>query len=241
MKNKRRQHTLLVTVLVCVTAFLFSAITGKAYGQTLQSDPEIYFEEKVIDDGKGVEIIRYNGSQNVVVIPNRIQGIPVTIISGTGESTYDKGAFENRNLMRIILPDGVTKIGYRAFADNKLISVTIPNSVTLIGDGAFFRNQLTSVTIGNSITRIGKEASSSNEITSVTLPNSVTEIYQSAFGGNPLTSITIGANVNIFNGFTEFDGRNNVSIGFEETYNNHGKLAGTYTREDRYSKTWRWQ
>jgi len=53
----------------------------------------------------------------------------------------------------------VTHIGNGAFNNKKLINVTIPNSVTHIGKGAFYYNkQLTSITIGNSVTSIGIEA-----------------------------------------------------------------------------------
>jgi hypothetical protein len=57
----------------------------------------------------------------------------------------------------VIIPDGVTYIGYYAFYNcSSLTSVTIPNTVTGIGNYAFSScPSLTSVTIPNSVTSIG--------------------------------------------------------------------------------------
>jgi BspA type Leucine rich repeat region (6 copies) len=84
----------------------------------------------VSDQVKNTLITGYAGSNNAVVIPSTINGLPVT-----GIAPY-------------------------AFKDNpSLVSVTIPNTVTSIGDYAFYYcNNLTSVTMGNSVASIGDEA-----------------------------------------------------------------------------------
>ena len=95
----------------------------------------------------------------------------------------------------IVIPNGVTSIGYGAFSYyTNLTSVTIPNSVTSIGSSAFcYCTNLTSVTIGNSVTSIGEEAFyDCSSLTSMTIPNSVTSIGRYAFSGcTGLTSVTI--------------------------------------------------
>ncbi|MCL1930761.1 MAG: leucine-rich repeat domain-containing protein [Treponema sp.] len=105
----------------------------------------------------------WTGTESNVVIPEQINGKPVTGIAW--------GAFERRY---------------------KLVSVTIPNSVTSIGGSAFGSCwSLASVTIGNSVTSIGQNAfSRCISLTSVTIPNSVTSIGQMAFWDCPLTSVT---------------------------------------------------
>lgn len=121
-------------------------------------------------------------------------------------------------LARIVIPDGVTKIGDHAFQScNSLVSVVIPGSVTKIGQEAFkeccnlesvvildsamiignraFENclNLTSVKIPDSVTEIGWEAfSRCSSLKSVVIPNSVTKIEQGTFSAcNRLTSVVI--------------------------------------------------
>jgi hypothetical protein len=84
-----------------------------------------------------VTIIRYTGSAKDVTIPGRIDGLPVTEIG--------YGAFREKQLTGVIIPDSVIVIGGSAFYDNQLTSVTIPDSVTTIGDYAFYNNKLTEV------------------------------------------------------------------------------------------------
>jgi hypothetical protein len=78
-----------------------------------------------------------------VVIPSKIEGLPVTTI---GEQ-----AFLNDQLTRVTIPNSVTTIREWAFYDNQLTSVTIPNSVTTIEVLAFQDNPLTSITIGSNV------------------------------------------------------------------------------------------
>jgi len=98
-------------------------------------------------------------------------------------------------LTSIILPYGVTSIGWQAFYGySKLTSITIPNSVTSIGNYAFYDcTGLTSITIPDSVTSIGVSAfGDCTGLTSITIPNSVTSIGENAFNGcTGLTSITI--------------------------------------------------
>ena len=86
----------------------------------------------------------------------------------------------------LVIPEGVTKIGYGAFSGcSTLTSVTFPNSLTKIEYGAFSGcSTLTSVTFPNSLTSIGYLAfSGCYGLTSVTFPNSLTSIEYEAFSG----------------------------------------------------------
>jgi len=127
-----------------------------------------------------------------------------------------------QNLQEIIIPNGVSYLGYNAFygcsnlktvtiGDNvqrigdyafdycaSLTNVIIGDSVTSIGDYAFREcTSLTNVTMGNSVTSIGNYAFyNCDSLTSVTIDNSVISIGEHAFANcNSLTNVTIGDSV----------------------------------------------
>jgi len=148
----------------------------------------------------GIRITNYSGTGDTVVIPNEINGIPVRAI-GTG-----------------------------AFREKYLFSITIPNSIIVIGNNAFAGNFLTSVTIPNSVKSIGSSAFQNNLLASVAIPNNVTSMGDYAFYDNLLVSVTIGQNAFSSN-FWPFPGAGS----FWATYQG---VAGTYTRSDVNSSTW---
>ena len=58
----------------------------------------------------------------------------------------------------LVIPNGVTSVGYAFSGCDGLTSVTIPNSVTSIGDSAFSGCQFSEIKIGNGVESIGKNA-----------------------------------------------------------------------------------
>jgi len=78
-----------------------------------------------------------------VIIPAEVWGERVTAIAD--------GAFENRGITSVTIPEGVIAIGANAFAQNQLTIVTIPNSVTSIGSKAYVSPNITKVTIGTNV------------------------------------------------------------------------------------------
>jgi len=87
-------------------------------------------EDFVYSERNGkITITGYNGEAKDVVIPDRINNLPVTTIGGS--------SFAGMRLTNITVPDTITCIEGSAFYRNKLRHVTIPNSVTDIGWGAF--------------------------------------------------------------------------------------------------------
>ena len=105
-------------------------------------------------DGSTVTITCYSyAGPGDAVIPETINGLPVTSIGGAAFS-------DNTSLTSVTIPDSVTSIGDCAFGICiRLTNVTIPDSVTSIGYSAFWAcSGLTTVTIGNSVTSIGDSA-----------------------------------------------------------------------------------
>ena len=102
--------------------------------------------------------------------------------------------YNNSDVKKIVIEDGVTSIGAYAFYDcSSLTSITIPSIVTSIGNSAFDGcRSLKSITIPDSVTSIGNSAfEACNSLSSITLSNNITSIGNWAFHGCSLTSITI--------------------------------------------------
>lgn len=141
---------------------------------------------------------------------------------------------------RVVLPDGLTKIGNAAFAYcSKLTSITIPNGVKSIGNSSFASTSITSLVLPNSVTSIGAWAFAScaklesvtlgtnlktisddaffncTSLKALTIPSSVTEIsYWGIISGcSALESIKVEA------GNTVYDSRNNCDAIIETASN----------------------
>ena len=91
-----------------------------------------------------------------------------------------------QNLTEINIPNSVTEIGIKAFVSNSsLPTITLPNTITRIEDGLFSQCiSLTQLTIPESITSIGDAAFyKCTSLTNITIPESVTSIDERAFAG----------------------------------------------------------
>jgi hypothetical protein len=176
-----------------------------------------------------LSIIGYSGPGGKVKIPKEINRKPVIAIG--------KDAFSGKNLSTISIPNSIVSIGDRAFAHNKLNGVSIPDNVTLIGRFSFADNKLTGISLPNTVTIIENGVFKGHHLSCVIIPDSVLSIRNESFwcaysSDQDLTSITIGANV-------KFEGCP-FGNGFEYSYDDNGKAAGTYTRPDTdiISKRW---
>jgi hypothetical protein len=105
---------------------------------------------------------------------------------------------KNAEPVYLVIPDGVTEIGYKAFRDCKsLSSVVIPESVKLI-DAFAFRGceSLASIKIGAGVRKICCSAfSGCKALASVVIPASVTEIDGEFSGCKVLASVEFGGTV----------------------------------------------
>jgi hypothetical protein len=168
---------------------------------TISAQTEADFDVRLNQAGDGVIIVKYKGSATQVRIPATIEGLPVRELYGPPYT--GGGVFLKSRVTSVVIPEGVTSIGWRAFEEcERLTSVTIPESVTYIGQNAFYRSGLTSVTIpngtidaeafqhchnlrsltlGEGVTSIGKSAFVETGINSVRLPTSLTTMDESVF------------------------------------------------------------
>lgn len=95
----------------------------------------------------------YNAPKDVV-IPEKIDDVRVTSINHI--------AFSNRNIEKLIMPEGLINIGSSAFSENYLEEVIIPNSVIKIDSYAFVNNNLKEVIIPKSVVYLDDNAFDDN-------------------------------------------------------------------------------
>lgn len=156
--------------------------------------PETWPQEKTNDEytyqlyEDYVEITKYLGNKSDLVVPDELDGKPITHI---GESAFS----DAEKLVRIDIPDSVTSIGDNAFNGNEeLVDVAMPADLTSLGMGAFDGcTNLARIEIPDGVTTI--EDNTFNECESlmtVTGAKYVTKVGNSAFNGcTSLTSITL--------------------------------------------------
>lgn len=122
--------------------------------------------EYTIEDGRAL-ITKYTGNDADVVIPDTVDGVPVTEISYYAfEAKYD--------VRSVKVPETVTLIGECAFMDcSSLEEINIPEAVTGIDRGAFVAcTSLKEVTIPKNVAYIREEAFTACEgMTSLRIQN----------------------------------------------------------------------
>ena len=201
--------------------------TGATFTVTVAAaTSKFYFDETT-----GM-ITKYHGTDTVVVIPSKINGVTV--------ETIGHAAFEKSAVTSVTIPASVTEIGSNAFAGcTNLTSVhyagdwsnlTIqsgnpavqdaanaplfdfeftPDNTAVIVTNYKYNGAAADVTIpsrykGKPVTTIGHAAFFNSAVTSVTIPDSVTSIDDNAFGFcSQLTNISIPNSVTYI-GFSAF-------------------------------------
>lgn len=123
-----------------------------------------------------VTITGYTGGGGEVVIPEKIEGLPVTTIGAR--------AFMGARLVTLVIPGNVATVGDQAFQDcEQLTSVTVSPGVQSIGNQSFYRcRSLATLALGDSVQSIGNSAfSGCFAISELTIPDSVVAIGEYAF------------------------------------------------------------
>lgn len=145
--------------------------TGATFTVTVAAATNKFF----FDPTTGM-ITGYNGTDTVVVIPSKINGITVETIGHT--------AFRYSSVTSVTIPDSVTFISDSAFAYcSSLTNISIPNSVTAIGSFAFEGcTKLESITLPSSLLTISEFLFyDCSQLTTIHIPDSVSSIRTYAF------------------------------------------------------------
>ena len=125
----------------------------------------------------GVEITKYKGNEETVVIPETIQGKPVRVI---GDSAFKY----NPDVKCVRLPKNLSVIAINAFSCCKnLKNVEIPYGTEEIGVLSFFScGKLESLTLPDSVKEIGSYAfGDCTNLREIVIPDSVQSIGVGAF------------------------------------------------------------
>ena len=165
MKNTTNQ--LGIIALVAVIGFFVMACN--------KADPETDFYFEPSSNSQGMVITGYKGNNVNVVIPAKIQKLPVVEVGG----------FLGKNIISVVIPASVNGIGAEAFANcSNLTSIVIPASVNGIGAYAFANcSNLTSIVIPANVKEIGLKAfQNCSNLTSVDFKGKEVIIEEGAFG-----------------------------------------------------------
>ena len=151
-------------------------------------DPDYVSEEAGLYDADGKLLCTWEES-----------GIDVTkdYTSSTYKNSgtpYDKLKYDYRQATKVVIPNGVSKIGNYAFHECELTDIIIPDSVSSIGESAFmYCSKLTNVTLSDNIANISNQAfRGCRSLANISIPQNVSTIGDNAFNAcSSLTSITI--------------------------------------------------
>lgn len=213
MKDRTRK---ICSVLLTLTLFVGILLPmGAAPAQAMSTNPA-GFAYEVNGDGT-IEITRLPNdyfNTGIADIPATIDGQKVTaldkdlFVSGLSEVTVPGTVaaipdylfrLDNQGsdgLKKVVLKDGVKKIGRESFAFQVgLSSVTLSNELTEIGGSAFQGcTALARIDLPSSLTTIGGSAFMSSGLTAVVLPDSVREVGAQAFRNcSKLQSVTLSS------------------------------------------------
>ena len=145
------------------------------YAKWTQSGPEkIVFS--VDANGVLTGVSGLSGSDITVEIPSEVNGITVTEI---GQDVFK----DNKNVGRLIIPDSVTKLGYRMCSGCTALSeVRLPSGLTVIPDEAFDEcSSLRTVNFPDTLKEIRSDAFCGTDLTEFIAPDSLTDVWAYAF------------------------------------------------------------
>ena len=117
----------------------------------------------------------------------------IDLVIPEGVTRIGQYAFERCEAIKsVTFPKSLTSIGWNTFYYSGLESVTIPEGVTEIEEGTFQHcGNLASVTIPEGVTKIGFCAFSNSGLTSLMLPSTIREMSQSFYGCENLATLTL--------------------------------------------------
>ncbi len=169
----------------------------KALGIKEYTRRELSRSFKLVRTNGEYGIKRYRGSDTTVIIPGKIDGLPVTDI-------FEDAFYALGNIRSVFIEEGIVRIETGAFEGcPRLTEVTLPESLEGINDDAFCECiNLTEITIPSNVVYIGEAVfSGCSRLARATLPDGITTIEPSAFSRTAISEILIPEWVEIIKGY----------------------------------------
>ena len=106
-----------------------------------------------VSNGSEIRINTYEGSNNELIIPQEIDGVPVTMIQ---ENAFK----DNKKITSVVIPEGISVIPTEAFSGcSNLTSIVLPSTIKTIQRWAFlYANKLSSIVFPEGLTTLESAA-----------------------------------------------------------------------------------
>jgi len=151
-----------------------------ALGQPCQPGGASVYVDRGVDaslldvDPQSGEITAYRGEAAYAVLPDEVDGKPVTGIA-------PRAFFANPWLRRIRLPEGTASVGDSAFFGTRLAEAVLPSALKTIGQDAFSGSPLERLLLPDGLETLGQGAFANGAFKEVHLPEGLREIPKEAF------------------------------------------------------------
>lgn len=190
MKKNVKNKFVIASVITFVSfVAIFASIWGIANQHT---KPEVTPKEKFLytQVGESIVIDAYNSEDKIVVIPESIDGIPVTQIGPE--------AFKGAHIKEVIFPENFESINYKAFQNcADLEKITLSPTISFLGAYAFEGcESLEEITLPQKLTSINMSTfENCTSLKKVSFSQNVNIIFENAFSNTALKNIKLPNNL----------------------------------------------
>lgn len=196
----------IMIVMICSALIGCSTATSDDNGNSSVSDARIAnpitdFEYRIDSNTDQCVITKYIGESTTVIIPEKIEGCPVTLIGAC--------AFMNSNIQQVDIPDTVETIAINAFCYcQDLTTVKMGNGTKYIENQAFEKCvSLKNLTLSKNLLKIGVQAFRYCEsLETVFIPKTVETWGTEAFFGCPIKELSLEDGIKKFGSYAAFWG-----------------------------------
>ncbi|GHV34021.1 hypothetical protein AGMMS4952_26340 [Spirochaetia bacterium] len=161
-----------------------SSSGGGAARSSGRETPASDFAYDATADGAGVVITKYTGNGGKVVVPAKIEGLPVVEIRDYvfADKYSLQGGYGSENgdaITELVIPNSVVTIGdWICHGASSLTKVTLPDGLKIIPFHAFLKcSNLITINLPSSLEEIVKFAfDGCGELANLTIPDSLSEV-----------------------------------------------------------------